>query len=250
MDGYSLSERALHASLLILTFVTGLVDAASFVSMGHVFTANMTGNVIFLALASVGVPELSINRSATALIASVAGGIAAGRIDLWLSSRRRKEWFAVSLVVETALLFIAMLVAWKYNWGTVLSSTSLYVVIALTAFGMGIRNGTIRKLAVPELTTTVLTFTVAGLAAESSLAGGTNPHWFRRVASIVMMSAGAGIGVLLLRHSLTLLFAVASALSALCAGIQIYRDDTAQETKVSASKTLFEKSRLQGLDVR
>ena len=116
MDGYPVSERALHTSLLLLTFVTGLVDAASFVSMGHVFTANMTRNVIFLAFAFTGVPGLSIGRSAVALIASMAGGIAAGRIDLWLSSRKRKEWFAAALVVETNLLFGAMCVAWRYMW--------------------------------------------------------------------------------------------------------------------------------------
>lgn len=231
MDSYPLNERALHASLLILTFVTGLIDAASFVSMGHVFTANMTGNIIFLAFAFTGVPELSINRSATALIASMAGGIAAGRIDLWLSSRKRKDWFAVALTIETILLFAAMFVAWRYPWGMSLSSPSLYVVIALTAFGMGVRNGTIRKLGVPELTTTVLTLTVAALASESFLAGGTNPRWFRRVASILMMFAGAGVGVLLLRYSLTRLLAVAGAFSALCAAIQIYRNETEQEAK-------------------
>lgn len=231
MNDYPLSERALHASLLLLTFVTGLVDAASFVSMGHVFTANMTGNVIFLAFAFTGVPELSIDRSVTALAASLAGGIAAGRIDLWLSSRKRKEWFAVALGVETVLLFAAMFVAWRYMWGTSLSSPSLYVVISLTAFGMGVRNGTIRKLGVPEFTTTVLTLTVAGLASESSLAGGSNPHWFRRVASILMMFAGAGVGVLLLRWSLTLLLAVAGTLSALCTAIQVYRNETEHEAR-------------------
>jgi uncharacterized membrane protein YoaK (UPF0700 family) len=231
MDGYPLSEKALHASLLILTLVTGLVDAASFVSMAHVFTANMTGNVIFLAFACTGVPELSINRSATALIASMVGGIAAGRIDLWSGSRKRKEWLAAALTVETILLFAEMFVTWRYMWGISLSSPSLYVVIALTAFGMGVRNGTIRKLGVPDLMTTVLTLTVAGLASEASLAGGTNPHWFRRVASIVMRFAGAAVGVLLLRWSLTLLLAVAGILSSLCAAIQIYRNETEQEAK-------------------
>jgi len=35
----------LSGSLLVLTFSTGVVDAASFLALGHVFTAKMTGNV-------------------------------------------------------------------------------------------------------------------------------------------------------------------------------------------------------------
>ena len=40
--------------LLALTLVTGLVDAASYVNLGHVFVANMTGNVVFLGFAIAG----------------------------------------------------------------------------------------------------------------------------------------------------------------------------------------------------
>ena len=46
---------------------------------------------------------------------------------------------------------------------------------------MGLRNADVRKLAVPDMTTTVLTLTVTGLAADSALAGGTSPGWKRRV---------------------------------------------------------------------
>ncbi len=35
--------------LVALTAVTGLVDAFSYLMLGHVFVANMTGNVVFLA---------------------------------------------------------------------------------------------------------------------------------------------------------------------------------------------------------
>ena len=37
--------------LLGLTVVTGLIDAFSYLALGHVFVANMTGNVVFLAFA-------------------------------------------------------------------------------------------------------------------------------------------------------------------------------------------------------
>ena len=86
-------------------------------------------------------------------------------------------------------------------------------VIVLTAIAMGIRTAAVRKLGVADLTTTVMTLTITGLAADSSLARGTNPRWKRRVAAIVSMFAGAVAGALLLRHSVALPLVVAAVLS-------------------------------------
>src|SRR6266481_8979898 len=66
---------------------------------------------------------------------------------------------------------------------------------------MGMRNAAVRKLAVPDMTTTVLTLTITGIAADSSLARGTNPRVQRRVAAVVAMFAGAALGSIALRHS-------------------------------------------------
>ena len=60
------ASSALVVALFGLTFVTGVVDAVSFLGLGHVFTANMTGNVVILAFATARVPGLSIARSLTA----------------------------------------------------------------------------------------------------------------------------------------------------------------------------------------
>ena len=64
---------------------------------------------------------------------------------------------------------------------------------------MGLRNAVVRKLAVPDLTTTVLTLTVTGLAADSVLAGGVAPRSGRRMLSIVAMGSGALVGTMLVR---------------------------------------------------
>ena len=56
--------RPLPPTLLLLTLTTGLVDAVSFLGLGHVFTANMTGNVVFLRSRSwVRVASRSARRS-------------------------------------------------------------------------------------------------------------------------------------------------------------------------------------------
>jgi len=69
---------------------------------------------------------------------------------------------------------------------------------------MGLRNATVRQLAVPDLTTTVLTLTLTGIAADSSLAGGKNPRIWRRVASVAAMFVGAVVGALLLKFGMAL----------------------------------------------
>lgn len=223
------SERILHLSLALLTFVTGLVDACSYLSLGHVFTANMTGNVVLLGLAVAKVPGLSIQRSLAALGFAMAGGVLSGRLARWTERWSRSQWFGLAAAIETALLFAACIWLLRQHDSTVISVSTVYTVIAITAFAMGIRNGTVRRLGVPDITTTVLTLTVAGLASDSSLAGGTNPRWGRRIASVVTMFLGAAVGGFLLKRSLALELELAAFVSLTAALMQCFRGDTAQE---------------------
>lgn len=81
------------------------------------------------------------------------------------------------------------------------------------AFAMGVRNATIRRVAVPDLTTTVLTMTLTGLAADSQLFGGSGKGSVRRTTAVLAMLLGALSGALLLKTSLFLPLAVAAALA-------------------------------------
>jgi uncharacterized membrane protein YoaK (UPF0700 family) len=137
MGYFTDSECILHGSLYCLTFVTGLVDAGSYVAMGHVFTANMTGNVVFLGFAFGGVPGLSIGRSSAALGFALFGGFLAGKLDSWLGKGRRNFWLAAAMAIETLLLFAATMVSWHFRpLGGQRISVALYGIIALTALGM------------------------------------------------------------------------------------------------------------------
>ena len=60
--------------LSVLTVTTGLVDAVSVLGLGRVFTANMTGNVVFLGFAAAGVPGFSIARAVPGLASSAMSG--------------------------------------------------------------------------------------------------------------------------------------------------------------------------------
>ena len=213
-------NRKLPLLLHVATAITGLIDAISYLALGHVFTANMTGNVVFLAFAVAGAPGLSITRSLTALIAFLIGALIGGRAATRLSERVRPNWITTALTMESALLLVATLAAMSFR-DLSGSSFQLYSIIVLTACAMGIRNATVRKMAIPDLTTTVLTLTITGLAADSRFAGGTSPRWRRRLLAVLLMFFGAVIGTLLLRRSLVLPLATATLLSICCVAISM-----------------------------
>src|SRR6266852_9074361 len=101
-----------HSLLLLLhiaTGITGLIDAISYLALGHVFTANMTGNVVFLAFAVAGVPGLSLTRSLTALVAFLIGALIGGRAATRLSEVSTPRWITTALSLESALLLVATL---------------------------------------------------------------------------------------------------------------------------------------------
>lgn len=192
----------LPAALLILTAVTGLVDAVSVLGFG-VFTANMTGNVVFLGFAVAGTQGFSIARSIMSLVAFLAGAVIGGRLGVALAGAWRR-WLLTVTVCEATLLFVAALASIGFDIRLATPLIRLYPMIVLVAVAMGLRNAAVRRLAVPDLTTTVLTLTLTGLAADSSLAGGATPRIGRRVASVLLMFVGAAIGSLLLRLGLAL----------------------------------------------
>ena len=217
-------NHTLPLLLHIATATTGLIDAISYLGLGHVFTANMTGNVVFLGFAVAGAPGLSLTRSLTALVAFLIGALIGGRVATRLSELVRPNWVTTALIMESALLLVATLAAINFRDSSG-SSFQLYSIIVLTACAMGIRNATVRKMAIPDLTTTVLTLTITGLAADSRFAGGTSPRWRRRLLAVLLMFFGAAIGTLLLRRSLVWPLATATLLSICCVAISMKQRD-------------------------
>jgi len=203
MDGSSGSQvptpeasSPLVVALFGLTFVTGVIDAVSFLGLGHVFTANMTGNVVLLGFALGGTADLSVGRSLAALCAFATGSVMGGRLA---NERQRTPAGQLLLAMHAEVLVLCLAAGVALMVKPETSFARLYLVIVLTATAMGLRNAVVRKLAVPDLTTTVLTLTVTGLAADSGLAGGEAPRSGRRMLSILAMCSGALVGTMLLR---------------------------------------------------
>jgi uncharacterized membrane protein YoaK (UPF0700 family) len=184
--------------LLLLSLTTGLVDAASVLGLGKVFTANMTGNVVFLGFAAAGVPGFKAIPFVVAIATFMIGALIAGRIGHSHIGGSERRWLLTSAIFETALLWVAAGVALGFNVEDQAPEARLFGIIALTGIAMGFRNGTIRQLKVPDLTTTVLTLTLTGLSADSTVAGGGNPNWQRRIGAVVAIFAGAAVGAYLM----------------------------------------------------
>ena len=186
--------------LLLLSVTTGLVDAISVLGLGKVFTANMTGNIVFLGFAASGTPGFRVAPYVFAIAAFMVGALIAGRVGKHHAGSPLRRWLLTAASIEAALLWIAAGVAIGFDVATQSPGSSVNIIIAWTGLAMGFRNATIRQLKVPDLTTTVLTLTITGLAADSGLAGGTNPNWARRIGSVAAIFLGAAIGAYLVTH--------------------------------------------------
>jgi uncharacterized membrane protein YoaK (UPF0700 family) len=188
----------LPSLLVVMTIVTGLVDTFSFLRLGHVFVANATGNMLFLGFALAHVPGFSITESLLALVAFLVGATLGGKLGA-LFGRHRGRLFSVASTVQGILLVVGLILS-------IFASTpvaggyrgSLVVVLGLA---MGLQNAVARRLAVPDLTTTVLTLTITGIGADGAVVGGTGSRAGRRLVSIAAMLIGAVIGAILVLHT-------------------------------------------------
>jgi uncharacterized membrane protein YoaK (UPF0700 family) len=183
--------------LVAMTLVTGLVDALSYLVLGHVFVANMTGNVVFLAFALAGAPGFSILASLVALVSFVLGSFGGGLLGSRLGQHRGRL-LSVAAALQTLLLSASAILAALS--GNPMSTGYSYGLIIVLGIAMGLQNATARKLAVPDLTTTVLTLTVVGVAADSRIAGGSGSRAGRRLIAVAAMFVGALVGSLLIFH--------------------------------------------------
>ena len=227
------TERVIPYALLGMTAVTGLVDAVSFLSLGRVFTANMTGNIVLLAFATAHVPGLSIARSLTALLAFLVAAVLGGRVMARASSDSQIRFAAQAFVLEGVFLFATSFCGIGYRSDLLENSFQPFALIALTALAMGTRNAAVRKLAIPDLTTTVLTLTITGIGADSSLAKGNNPRLARRLESIAAMFLGAPLGAIVIHYSTSAALWLATAISAVCSAA-LFRSVRTSDKAVTA----------------
>ena len=208
-----LGSRQTVAALLTLTAVTGLVDAVSYLRLGRVFVANMTGNVVFLGFSADPRSGLSAAASVIAIAGFLLGALAGGRAAHALAAVRPGRWLAMAFTGEA--LILGAVAALTGTGVLPFAGPGRFATIAVLAVALGVQNSTVRHLGAPDLTTTVLTLTLTGLTADSALARGPGARPHRRLGSVAAMLAGAAAGAGMLQWlSPASVIAVAAVLAA------------------------------------
>ena len=221
------SERMTVVCLLLLTFSTGIVDAVSVLVLGHVFVANMTGNVVFLGFWFAPRTVVDMTAALVAFVGFVAGAVLGGRLARHLDDDVRR-WLTVALGIE-----VVVLVALSILTGTGVldyhDNTKLLLIAGL-AVTFGSQSATARQFGIQELSTTVLTSTIVGIGFDSRLAGGTGQREKLRYSVVLTMCAGAMVGATMIRWAVAPVIALAAAAVAVSAAIFRFGRQRREET--------------------
>ena len=224
------SERSTVAALLLLTLATGLADSISILVLGHVFVANMTGNVIFLGFWLAPKTSIDLTAVVVALPTFVCTTILSGRMLRYFGKRTR-PWITTVLATEIALLAALAMLAGAgvlhYHDNTKL------IMIGVLAVTFGLQHSSARQFGIQELSTTVLTSTIVSLGLDSRLAGGTGAREKLRFSVVFTMCAGALVGATMSRFVVAPVFAVTAAVVA--TSLLIFRFGPT-ETKAAAAQ--------------
>ncbi len=190
-------RRRFRDGLLIsLTFATGIVDATSYLGLGQIFTANMTGNTVFFAIAVGEGNILTAARSVVALVGFAVGALVASRhLD---RAKGPDPWPRVVTEALYAEIGIVAVFAIAWSWvGGRPGTTPSYLLIAVLSLGMGVQSAVGRRLAVPGVSTNVITMAMTGLMAELAAVGISGPNVRRWGAAILALGLGAALGTVL-----------------------------------------------------
>ena len=194
-------SKSLSVLMLALTLATGLVDAVTFLGLGGVFVALMTGNLVFIGFAMGGAPNMDVTKSLTAIASFSAGDVLGGRMGRHFAGASLKSWVSAVALTESSLLIAAGVAGLGFDIETRDIGLRLFAVIVLAAMAMGLRNATVSRMNVKDLKTTVMTLTLTSVGADSSPAGGSHPNQGWRIASIIVRVIGAALGAQLLYRS-------------------------------------------------
>jgi uncharacterized membrane protein YoaK (UPF0700 family) len=152
--------------LVLLALAAGCVDAISFLGLGQVLTAAMTGNTVLLGLALGRADVLGALRSMVALVAFFAGVMLGASIAQWRAPGLvRSPAVAAALALELVIL-IALASAWRLVDGAERWFDARFLLIAGAGLAMGIQSAVAYCIGVPGIATTYVTGTLTSLATR------------------------------------------------------------------------------------
>ncbi|KMO82860.1 YoaK family protein [Mycolicibacterium chlorophenolicum] len=215
-------DRWVVWSMLTLSFTTGILDAATYLGLHGVFTANMTGNLIFISLGITGEATVPVLRAFLALGGFALGAAAAGRLLRWTATGSPGDWRIRVSILFVALVLAACAVAHGLGSGSTAVLDALTVALA---FAMGVQAMAARRVGVGDVTTVVVTSTMAGLMGENRFTGRSADRALtaRRALAVATMGVGAVVGALLMHLAVEVAIAVPAVLTFAVAAVLTVR---------------------------
>jgi uncharacterized membrane protein YoaK (UPF0700 family) len=189
-----LRPRVRDALLLTLTAAAGSVDAVSYLGLGRVFTANMTGNLVLLGIA-IGERQLGGAVRSVIALAGFAVGVLIG-VRVTARTDATAVWplsVTLALLVELGLL-VAFFAGWEIA-GDRPAALPLDVLVSISAAAMGMQAAAARRLHVAGVTTVFVTGMLTSLIADLATVGPGRSHWVVWAASLACLVIGAATGV-------------------------------------------------------
>ena len=199
--------REATRDLLMLSIVAGSADAAGFMSAGHVFTSNMTGNLVLLGLAC-GQGQWSDAIKTLYVLALFAFGVVSGsRIARRFPDSAWQKLMTRLLGVEAILLLV-----FACYWAFISEAgrrAQFFWLISPLAVAMGLQSAAMSRLTIAGVTNTAMTGTL------TSFAVGLENLWFKHFGAemkyrsrmkkqlmvILLYCSGAAVEGILNRHA-------------------------------------------------
>jgi uncharacterized membrane protein YoaK (UPF0700 family) len=199
--------REATRDLLMLSVVAGSADAAGFMGVGHVFTSNMTGNLVLLGIACGQGQWGDVAKTFYVLVMFAIGAAGGGRLTRKLADDAWRKLLLRILALESVLL-----VSFAVWWALISESgrtAQFYGLIPLLALAMGLQSAVMNRLTIAGVTNTAMTGTLTNVAVglERVLfpAADQEPGIRRRTGKqflvILLYCGGALVEGLLLMHA-------------------------------------------------
>jgi uncharacterized membrane protein YoaK (UPF0700 family) len=180
--------------------VAGATDALSYLGLGQVFTANMTGNLVLLGVGAGRGGGAEVGRAAAAFLAFAVGVALSTRLvarperqELW----PREVTLALCVVLVAELAF---LIGWELADAHP-TGTGRLALIGASGLAMGTQSAGVRSLELSGISTTYVTGTLTALLGELAALASPGVSALRRAGVLVGLLAGAVGEALLLIHA-------------------------------------------------
>jgi uncharacterized membrane protein YoaK (UPF0700 family) len=201
----------LHREILLtlVTIEAGILDASVYVSLGRVFVANMTGNIILLGIA---IADLEIDVDVLPICVSLAGffigGLATGLLERWTRQHligHSRWFFTLVTLVDCTLNFTSLALVYTHVVASQAMTGNLRLIIfTFLALGQGSQLVLTKRAGLPEFSNAVVTNTYLDLSTDETLF-----HVFlgkgvrsrnRRIICLISLFIGALMGAEIVKH--------------------------------------------------